>query len=199
MSDGRRLWTGDRRRTAVLAAATAEFAQHGLAGASTARIAERAQIAHSYLFKLFDKKVTLFLAATEHVYDRISERFRRAAAQQPEDPLNAMAEAYTEMLGERDDLLVLLHGFAAAGDPQIGAVVRSRYTALYVQVQTDSGATHERMRAFWAQGMLLTVAAAIELPLMTEEHPWVPAVLDSFTDVPGDVPQDAASEDLARP
>ena len=35
----------------------------------------------------------------------------------------------------------------------------------------------ERMREFWAQGMLLTVAAAIELPLMTDQHPWVAGLL----------------------
>jgi AcrR family transcriptional regulator len=186
MTDRRRLWTGDERRNAVLAAAAAEFAQHGLAGASTARIAERAQIAHSYLFKLFDTKVALFMATTDHVYDRISERFRLAAAQRPGDPLDAMAAAYGDMLGERDDLLVLLHGFAAAGDPRIGPLVRSRYAGLYVQVRTDAGATDDRMRAFWAHGMLLTVAAAIELPLMTGEHAWVATVLGGAADAPGD-------------
>ena len=199
MSDGRCLWTVDRRRSAVLSAAAAEFAQHGLAGASTARIAQEAQIAHSYLFKLFDKKVTLFLATTDHVYDRISERFRLAAAQRPEDPLDAMAEAYKAMLGERDDLLVLLHGFAAAGDPQVGSVVRSRYTGLYVQVRTDSGATDERMRAFWAHGMLLTVAAAIQLPLMTGEHPWIPTLLQKSTNISSDPSKVAGSEGADRP
>ena len=185
MSDGRRLWTGDRRRQAVLAAAAAEFARHGLAGASTATIAQRAQIAHSYLFKLFDTKVALFLATTDHVYDRISERFRLAAAQRPGDPLDAMAAAYRAMLGERDDLLMLLHGFAAAGDPRIGPLVRSRYADLYMQVRTDAGATDERMRAFWAHGMLLTVAAAIELPLMSGEQAWVATVLQGGADAPG--------------
>ena len=199
MTHGRQLWTADRRRSAVLGAATAEFARHGLAGASTARIAQEAQIAHSYLFKIFDKKVTLFLATTDHVYDRVSERFRRAAAQQPGDPLNAMAEAYRAMLGERDDLLILLHGFAAAGDPQIAALVRSRYTDLYVQVQTDSGASDERMRAFWAQGMLLTVAAAIELPLVTEEHPWVRTMLQGFTDASSDGSPDPTTKNAGRP
>jgi len=177
MGDGRRLWTVERRRGAVLEAAAGEFARHGLAGASTVRIAQEAQIAHSYLFKLFDKKVTLFVATTDHVYDRICERFRQAAARRPDDPLDAMAEAYVAMLGERHDLLVLLHGFAAADDPQVGSVVRSRYTDLYVQVRSASGASDERMRAFWAQGMLLTVAAAIELPLLAGEHPWISAVL----------------------
>jgi hypothetical protein len=35
------------------------------------------------------------------------------------------------------------------------------------------------MREFWAQGMLMTVAAAIELPQMTDEHPWVTGLLSA--------------------
>ena len=182
----RTLQSADERRAAVLRVATAEFALHGLTGASTARIAAAAPIAHSYLFKLFDTKVGLFLATSDHVYDRISERFRFAAAARPSDPLDAMAEAYNEMLGERDDLLVLLHGFAAAADPQVGPAVRRRYAGLYEQVRAASGADDGRMRAFWAHGMLLTVAAAVELPLMAGEHPWVQTLLGAAPARAGD-------------
>jgi AcrR family transcriptional regulator len=173
----RTLGTADQRRGAVLSAAVTEFSAHGLAGASTANIALRAQIAHSYLFKLFGSKVQLFLAATDLVYDRIAERFAAAVHRTPDAPLEAMGTAYQDMRSEREDLLVLLHGFAAAGDPAVGPIVRRRYTELYSQVQAAAGASDERMREFWAQGMLLTVAAAIELPLMTDQHPWVAGLL----------------------
>ena len=171
------LATADQRRGAVLSAAVSEFSAHGLAGASTASIATRAQIAHSYVFKLFGSKVQLFLAVTEHVYDRIAERFAAAVHAAPDAPLEAMGTAYQDMLGEREDLLVLLHGFAAAGDPAVGPTVRRRYTDLYSQVAAAAGAGDQRKREFWAQGMLLTVAAAIELPRMTEQHPWVAGLL----------------------
>jgi AcrR family transcriptional regulator len=171
------LGTADQRRVAVLSAAVSEFSAHGLAGASTTNIALRAQIAHSYVFKLFGSKVQLFLAATDHVYDRIAERFTAAVHGAPDAPLEAMGTAYQDMLGEREDLLVLLHGFAAAGDPAVGPTVRRRYTDLYSQVQAAADASDERMRQFWAQGMLLTVAAAIELPLMTDQYPWVAGLL----------------------
>jgi AcrR family transcriptional regulator len=173
------LRTADDRRGAVLAAAAAEFGERGLAGASTVAMAERAGIAHSYVFKLFGSKVQLFLATTDHVYDRISQRFRDAAVERPDTPLQAMADAYRELLTERADLLVLLHGFAAASDPTIGRTVRRRYADLYEQVQAASGADDQRMRDFWAHGMLLTVAAAIELPRTTDEHPWVTALISA--------------------
>jgi AcrR family transcriptional regulator len=179
MTERRSLRTADQRRGAVLSAAVAEFSTRGLAGASTANIARRAEIAHSYLFKLFGSKVELFLATTEHVYDRIAERFQAAAQESPDTPLQAMGAAYRGMLSEREDLLVLLHGFAAASDPIVGLTVRRRYTDLYMQVQAASGASESRMREFWAQGMLMTVAAAIELPQMTDEHPWVTGLLSA--------------------
>jgi AcrR family transcriptional regulator len=182
MTHPRGLRTADQRRGAVLAAAVAEFAQRGLAGASTVTIAERAGIAHSYVFKLFGSKIHLFVTTTEHVYDRISERFRAAAQDCPETPLQAMADAYRDLLEERDDLLVLLHGFAAAGDPAVGRTVRHRYAELYRQVQVASGADEERMRDFWAHGMLLTVAAAIELPRTIDEHPWIAGLIRGSAD-----------------
>ena len=188
MTERRGLRTADQRRGAVQAAAVAEFAERGLAGASTVKIADHAKIAHSYLFKLFGSKIQLFVTTTEHVYDRISERFRAAAQDCPETPLQAMADAYRGLLGERDDLLVLLHGFAAAGDPAVGRTVRRRYAELYRQVQEASGADEERMRAFWAHGMLLTVAAAIELPRTIDEHPWVAGLISGSDDADASAP-----------
>lgn len=81
------------------------------------------------------------------------------------------------MLEEKDDLRVLLHGFAAAGDPEIRPVVRTRYALLYEQVQSASHVDDERMRAFWAHGMLLTVAAAMDLSQLSPRHPWVDTIL----------------------
>jgi hypothetical protein len=88
-----------------------------------------------------------------------------------------MADAYRGPAQERDDLLVLLHGFAAAGDPAVGARCVVGTHELYRQVQDASGADEERMRDFWAHGMLLTVAAAIELPRAIDEHPWVAGLI----------------------
>jgi AcrR family transcriptional regulator len=182
MRDRPGLRTAGERRGVVLDAAVVEFGDRGLAGASTVTIAGRAGIAHSYLFKLFGSKVHLFVATTDHVYDRISQRFREAAADSPTTPLQAMADAYRDLLTERADLLVLLHGFAAASDPAVGRTVRQRYTDLYRQVQAVSGADEQRMREFWAHGMLLTVAAAIELPRTADEHPWVAGLISGLGD-----------------
>ena len=156
----------------------AEFAARGLHGASTERIAKEAGIAHSYVFKLFGTKKDLFLAATEQVYDRILGLFREGAESSPEDPIWGMGAAFRKLLDRREELLVAIHGFAAAEDPEIGAAVRARYVELYRYAEELSGANAERMRAFWAHGMMLIVAAAIDLPSLTRREEWVSELLD---------------------
>lgn len=187
--DGRRA-TAEERRVAVLAAAIAEFAAKGLHGASTEAIAVAAGISHPYLFKLFGTKKDLFLAAFDRVNDRIHGAFAAAAAASPDgspldpdpnpDPsgrLWAMGKAYYRLLDQRDELRLLLHGFAAAGDPEVGPVVRRRYAALYRFVQETAGVDARAMQAFWAHGMLLTIAAALDLPSLAGEEAWIEELL----------------------
>jgi AcrR family transcriptional regulator len=164
MISPRALSTADERRTTVLSAATGEFARHGFAGASTARIAAASGIAHSYLFKLFPSKKALFIEVSRLVYERIEGRFAAAAAASPEDPLTAMGEAYSGLLREREQLLVLLHGFAAADDPELGSVIRGCYLGLYRAVLGLAGSDPHRVQGFWSHGMLMTIAAALQLP-----------------------------------
>ena len=180
---GGRRATADERRAAVLTVAVAEFAARGLHGASTEAIAAAAGISHPYLFKLFGTKKQLFLAATDRVYERVHAAFATAAEAHPDndpDPdgrLWAMGKAYYELLGRRDELRLLLHGFAAAGDREVGPVVRRRYAALYRFVRETSGADAEAMQTFWAHGMLLTIAAAVDLPSLAREEAWIEGLL----------------------
>ena len=170
--------SAEERREAVLRAATAEFAARGLHGASTERVAVSADIAHSYVFKLFGTKRELFLAATGRVYDRVLGLFRQGAEAHPKDPLWGMGAAFRELLVDREELRVMIHGFAAAADPEIGDLVRQRYAELYRYAKEASGADDGRVRAFWAHGMLLIVAAAVDLPSLEGREPWVHDLLN---------------------
>ena len=159
-------------------AALAEFAGRGLYGASSERVAREAGIAHSYVFKLFGTKKELFLAATDHVYDLVLDLFKKGAEDHPEDPLWGMGAAFRKLLERRKELLVMIHGFAAAEDPEIGAAVRRRYVELYRFVKETSGADVERMKSFWSHGMMLIVAAAVDLPSLEKSERWVSSLLN---------------------
>ena len=60
-----------KTKGSILAAATAEFARHGLGGARVDRIAERAGANKRMLYYYFGSKEDLFLAVLEAAYERI--------------------------------------------------------------------------------------------------------------------------------
>jgi len=165
--------TADARRDAIIDAAIAEFAVYGLHGTSTETIARRAGISQPYIFRLFGSKKALFLAALERVCDRIASTFLAAAGATDGAVLEAMGRSYTTLLAGRDELFLLLQAFAASSDREVRAVAHDRYAALYRLVAARSGAGEEALRQFFAYGMLLTVAASIDLPqLVGEEECW---------------------------
>jgi len=61
----------ERNRAAILAAATREFARHGLGGARVDRIAARAKTNKRMLYYYFGSKDALFLAVLENTYASI--------------------------------------------------------------------------------------------------------------------------------
>jgi len=156
--------SADERRHQVLGAAVIEFARTGYAGTSTEQIARRAGISQPYLFRLFGTKKALFLAAVNVGFDRIEENFLTAAeGLGGEEAIAAMGESYLDYLENTDLLLLQLHAYAAAGDPEIRAEVARRYDALGTVVADRTGANEIELGRFFAVGMLLNVAAALGL------------------------------------
>jgi len=161
--------TADERRTSVLRAAMTEFAKGGYAGTSTEAIAARAEISQPYLFRLFGTKRDLFIATMQVMHARIESTFRSAAEGLTGiEAMAAMGEAYKVLLGERDMLLVQLHAFAASEDEEIRRAAREGFRRLWAVVSELTGLPDEDVRAFYAQGMLLNVVAAIDVAALDE-------------------------------
>jgi AcrR family transcriptional regulator len=164
-ADVRTRMSADARREEILNTAVSDFALGGLHGTSTEAIAERAGISQPYLFRLFGTKKDLFIACIGRCFDRTEGAFRAAAeADEGGAPLEAMGQAYIELLADRELLLSQMQTYAACGDDEIRVVVRRRWGELYRTVERLSGAPADEVRAFFATGMLLNVAAAIDLP-----------------------------------
>jgi len=161
--------TADERREAVLTAAVAEFATRGLDGTSTENVARRAGISQPYLFRLFPTKKALFIALVERCFRQVAGAFEAAAGDRVGDEaLEAMGEAYHQLLDDRTLLLLQLHAYAACDDPDIRAVTRSGFKDLWADVERLSGLPYERIVAFFGMGMLMNVAAAMDLPAVDE-------------------------------
>jgi AcrR family transcriptional regulator len=161
--------SADERRVQVLAAAVEEFARGGLAGTSTERVAARAGISQPYLFRLFPTKKDLFLAVVRDTFARTVAQFERAAGELTgEDAQAAMAAAYMDLLADRTYLLMQLQAYASCEDADVRATARRGFRDLWYAVERMSGLPVEEVREFFAHGMLLNVAAAMDLPALGE-------------------------------
>src|SRR5258705_6048588 len=123
--------TADERRDAIVAAATEEFATGGLVGASTEAIARRVGVSQPYVFQLFGTKKDLFLAVvrscfarTTLVFEDAARRYEPGANPLCDTVLDAMGQAYMELLADRTLLLLQLQAYAACADPDVRDVVR---------------------------------------------------------------------------
>jgi AcrR family transcriptional regulator len=161
--------TADERRETVLDAALTEFAARGLEGTSTEDVARRAGISQPYLFRLFPTKKALFITLVQRCFQRVRDAFAVAAADLTgEAALAAMGSAYQGLLEDRTLLLLQLQAYAACGDPEIKAATQAGFKKLWEQVERHTGLPYDQIVGFFAMGMLMNVAAAMDLPAVDE-------------------------------
>jgi AcrR family transcriptional regulator len=161
--------TAGERRESVLEAAVTEFAAGGLKGTSTEDVARRAGISQPYLFRLFPTKKALFLALIERCFRRVSETFTKAAeGLSGEAAMTAMGDSYKQLLEDRTLLLLQMQSYAACGDPEIRSATQAGFKKLWLMVERITGLPEDQVVTFFAMGMLMNVAAAMDLPSVDE-------------------------------
>ncbi|WP_431981458.1 TetR/AcrR family transcriptional regulator [Streptomyces qinglanensis] len=171
----RQLSTADERRQTVLRTAVGAFADRGYFGTRTTDVAQRAGISQAYVYRLFPDKESLFVAVVEHCFARIRESLGEGAAaaegSSAGEVLDAMGNAYAELISDRDLLLLQLHAqCAAAAEPAIRQVVRSGYARLVEYARGVSGAPEADVQQFFARGMLCHLVVALGAHEM--DTPW---------------------------
>lgn len=157
----------EERRAIVVSAALTEFAKYGFEGTPTDAIAKRAGVSQPYLFQLFENKKALYIATVREAFGRAWRLFDNAASQaraidpSPQNILNAMGEAYCDLLSDRELLLSQLHAYAACGDDKIRAVVRREFSDMYWRIASISGADSDTLDSWFSRGMMMNNIAAI--------------------------------------
>ena len=164
------------RRELILAAATRAFAKGGYAGTSTDTVAREAGVSQPYVVRMFGTKVELFREVFERASYSIGATFDAELDKLDIEPDNQafwdkLGEAYSELISDRDLLLVMMHGFSAGAVPEIGAQARHCMSAIYQQLRTRTGCTPEQARGFIAHGMLLNILLAMDAPDHAAEDP----------------------------
>ena len=170
--------TADERREEILAVALEEFGEHGLDGTSTDTIARKAGISQPYLFRLFGTKKELYLESVRRCLSQTLELFESAAAgKHGEEALHAIGQAYRGLLADRTRLRGQMQAYADCDDDEIREAVREGFGRLVDFVERVSGAEPERVRDFFAFGMLLNVFASMDL--LDHPAPWAKQLLES--------------------
>lgn len=161
--------SGAERRSQVLGIAAAEFAGHGLHGASIEAIAREAGITQAYVFRMFGTKKALFLELVGAAFDRFNDGMSQAAAgDRGLTALARMGTQYYELLADRTTLLLQLQGFAACGDGEVRELVRARLARIWDTVADTSGLDPVTVKSFLAFGMLLNNVAALDVDELDE-------------------------------
>jgi AcrR family transcriptional regulator len=176
--------TKEERRREIVEAAQREFAVSGLNGTPVEAIAKRVGVSQPYLFQLFGTKKDLFIAAVRRSFERTVAVFRTAAAEAGPDAdteavLMTMGVAYARLLEDDRTLLRMqLQAYAACDDEEVRDAVREEFLRLVRFVQSASGAPDEAVRPWLAEGMLMNVAAAMDLGKLDED--WARMCTGSF-------------------
>ncbi|MEU7055122.1 TetR/AcrR family transcriptional regulator [Streptomyces sp. NPDC046197] len=164
--------SAEERRESVIRAATSEFARGGYHGTSTEAIAKRVGVSQPYLFRLFPGKKAIFLAAADRCVDDTIRTFQEASeGLEGEEAVHAMAHAYTEVIAERPELLMLqMQMYVAvaaaeeAGDHEFGEAVRTGWMRLWDTVHLPLGADLNETTTFMAYGMLINCLVSMGFP-----------------------------------
>jgi AcrR family transcriptional regulator len=170
--------TAEERREEILAAALEEFGEHGLHGTSTDAIARRAGVSQPYLFRLFGTKKELYIEVVKRCLRDTLVLFQEASAgKHGEEALDAIGKAYVELLRDRTRLRLQMQAYADSDDPEVRAVVREGYGRLVEHAEGLTGGDTDRVRDFFAFGMLLNVFASMDL--LNQDAPWAKRLLES--------------------
>ncbi|HET8614396.1 MAG TPA: TetR/AcrR family transcriptional regulator [Actinomycetales bacterium] len=164
-----RRMTGEERREQVLGAALRVFAEGGYAATTTDPVARAAGVSQPYVVRMFGTKQQLFAEVYRRACARVVEAL--AGVQAGPDAGERMGQAYIELLRDHDLLQLMMHGYVAGTDPEIGRIARQTLAEAYRLYRERSGGSPEDARSFVAHGMLINVLVASGAPDHLGEDP----------------------------
>ncbi|SEP29573.1 TetR/AcrR family transcriptional regulator [Amycolatopsis saalfeldensis] len=191
--------TADARRSIITRRAVEVFARSGYRATPVADVAKEAGISPAYVFRLYDGKLGLFLAALEHCHERVIETLTKVADEMPGgEPgavLSAMGDAYAQLISDRDLLMLQVHALSSVDVPEIAAATRRGLERTVTLLKERTGAPDPAIQQFIAYGQLCHLIVAAGLADLTggdgTEPRWAKVLTDGMAH-PGSGPGAAA-------
>lgn len=107
--------SGEERRRQIVAVTLEVIATHGVAAASTKRIAAAAGVSEATLYKHFASRQEIFVAALDEVYEHVYELIDSSRGADAVERLRAVGRGHLELLSSRSaDFVFPLFEFVAA-------------------------------------------------------------------------------------
>ncbi|WP_067972112.1 TetR/AcrR family transcriptional regulator [Nocardiopsis trehalosi] len=164
--------TAEARRATVLARALPVFAAAGYHATPVTEVAAAAGISQAYVFRLFPGKLALFTAVLDRCYTLIGEALsagaEKAAGGSPMEVLEAMGDAYADLIADRDLLMLQVHAMSVADIPEVRATMRAGHARTVALAFELSGGTQAQVQHFFAMGQLCHLIAAMDLDAVDE-------------------------------
>ncbi|SMH51018.1 transcriptional regulator, TetR family [Rathayibacter oskolensis] len=166
--------TAEQQRRRILGHAVRVFARGGYRATPVADIAAAAEVSPAYVFRLFDGKLGLFVDAVDSCYDQVAAAMTAGAARssstKPEAKLDAMRDAYVELITDRDLIALQVHATSACDVPEIRDAVRRGLAKTTEAVATASSAGIDDVQRFMAYGQLCHLI--VQADLFDIGSPW---------------------------
>ncbi|MCM3702818.1 TetR/AcrR family transcriptional regulator [Paenibacillus macerans] len=166
--------TSVNRKEEIISAAIEVFSEIGYFRATTAQVAERAQISQPYVFRFFKSKEALLLAALEASWSRVIRSFRQVVETASSEQLeNGLIAAYEDILASYKNEIMLQMQAQTIPEDSIKAAMRQGFSEVRQMVldafrETGSENPEERTMLFLARGMLCNISVAIDMPELKE-------------------------------
>lgn len=167
------------RREQILEAALTEFSRKGLHGGTTVTIAKEVGISHPNLFRIFGTKHELFVAVLERVFTTVEHTMLAAGERAQQDHLQTMSDAWGELMQRRENMFMLLQGYAASDDDAIRDLMESWTRDVFERISALPGIGDDTAHDFFAAGTLYMAATAMDLPARADSDSWARRFLDS--------------------
>jgi AcrR family transcriptional regulator len=145
----------EKSRAAILRAAVAEFAEHGIAGARTDAIAQAARVNKALLYYYFKDKDALYEAVLDHVFSGLRDRVMPVleGKLEPREKLLEYASRYFDYIAANPRFPRVVQGewmrMGPKGNPQMTRIAREYFAPIYRRVaeMLREGAERGQFRA----------------------------------------------------
>lgn len=160
------------RRIDIISAAIEVFAEVGYYRATTAQVAQRAEISQPYVFRFFATKEALLVEALEVSWSRILHAFHDVIGKSKGDDLEQqLIEAYAQVMeSNRNEILLQMQAQTIREEVIIQVMQKGfmevREVVLHAFEQAGLMNPQESTLLFLARGMLCNISMSLSLPLL---------------------------------